>query len=415
MAPASSYPMLNMAYKMKHMKAFYRRWNKETFGNASLNLQTAKASFATAQQANDEDPSQANHTNFLLAKDKLDQKSPLKVYIPEDIWHDMPNKECTIQQAFSKPRSIHLQTALRTLFQWIAQQKPKVCPSALNVPAVLTLKEKVNRARFKGQDMSAKHVINRAMLSIHAISTTFKLHNISQPWLTALCQIKNGNQNLKINIPTIVKWLTPPKGRLKLNVDGDFKMTSGEAGGGGILRDHKGNMCCTFAKTYHGLNSSLAAEALALRDGLSICCSRGVSDDVAVKTQNLKAEIIHVPQEANKVADCLASYASSCAHLATWNSSADHPTIVKGPYHLDKVGRSFRADRWTRAESDEDRAPLTRVFTAKTPIWPSEVLLEAAQECLRTGPSTQALAPAPLQSNLRCSDGAGGKVQTQKV
>ncbi|MQL87287.1 hypothetical protein Taro_019822 [Colocasia esculenta] len=40
-------------------------------------------------------------------------KTPLKVHIPEDAWHDMPNKGCTIQQVFSDPRSIHLQTALR--------------------------------------------------------------------------------------------------------------------------------------------------------------------------------------------------------------------------------------------------------------------------------------------------------------
>ncbi|MQM06974.1 hypothetical protein Taro_039805 [Colocasia esculenta] len=129
------------------------------------------------------------------------------------------------------------------------------------------------------------------MLSICAISTTFKLHNILQPWLTALCQIINENQNLKISIPTVVKWLTPPKGRLKLNVDGAFKMTSGEAGGGGILHDHKGNMCCAFAKTYHSLNSSIAAEALALRDGLSICCSRGVSD-VLVEMDSLN--LLHI-------------------------------------------------------------------------------------------------------------------------
>ncbi|MQM23497.1 hypothetical protein Taro_056562, partial [Colocasia esculenta] len=184
----------------------------------------------------------------------------------------------------------------------------------------------------QGQIPRARHVCqacHQQNLFIRAISTTFKLHNIPQPWLTALLQIRNGNQNLKINIPTVVKWLTPPKGRLKQNVDGAFKMTSGEAGGGGILCDHKGNMCCAFAKTYHGLNSSLTAEALALRDGLSICCSRGVSDvlvetdslnllqivtrqlccpwelvcilqDVAVKTMNLKAEIIHGPREANK-------------------------------------------------------------------------------------------------------------------
>ncbi|MQM14351.1 hypothetical protein Taro_047283 [Colocasia esculenta] len=264
--------------------------------------------------------------------------APLKAYVPEDIWHDMPNKECTIQQAFSNPGNTQLQIALSR-----------------------------NRARFQGQDMSAKHIINRSMLSIRAISISANFQKIPQPWLAALCQSNSGNENLKVITPKVVRWLTPPPGRLKLNVDGAFNMTLGTAGGGGILRDHKGNMCCAFAKPYYGLESSLAAEAFALRDGLSICCSKGVYEvlvetdsinllhivtrqlpcpwdlacilqDVTVKTQKIMAEIIHVPRKGNKVADCLAGFASSCTHLVTWDSWADLPTNVKGPYHSDKVG-----------------------------------------------------------------------------
>ncbi|MQM12745.1 hypothetical protein Taro_045664 [Colocasia esculenta] len=349
-------------------------------------------------------------------------KTPLKLYIPEDTWHDMPNKECTIQQAFSDPRSIHLQTALKfcprhllaqflttndtkdtwiwcstpngqfstksvwsllqpaTSQKWSALWSPYIplkwsillwrmtlnsvpvdgtvkakgvplyskcscCPNPqeesvlhlffrsntanqvwadlslllqFNSMEVVTVADGVtsflthpelttiarclarctfmvvlweiwcsrNMARFQGQDMSAKHIINRTMLSICAISTSFKFQKMPHSWLTTLRQTRNGDQKLKVNIPTVVRWLTPPKGRLKLNVDGAFKKTSGEAGGGGILCDHKGNMCCAFAQAYHGLNSSLTAEALALRDGLLICCSRGVPE-VLVETDSL--------------------------------------------------------------------------------------------------------------------------------
>ncbi|MQM05776.1 hypothetical protein Taro_038589 [Colocasia esculenta] len=89
------------------------------------------------------------------------------------------------------------------------------------------------------------------MLSIRAISLAFKLQKLSLPWLTALRQ-----------------------------------MTSGDTGGEGILHDHKGNMSCAFTKAYHGLNLSLAAEVLALKDGLSICCSKGLSE-VMVETDSL--------------------------------------------------------------------------------------------------------------------------------
>ncbi|MQM04793.1 hypothetical protein Taro_037598 [Colocasia esculenta] len=46
-------------------------------------------------------------------------------------------------------------------------------------------------------------------------------------------------------------------------------------------------MCSAFAKAYYGLNSSLAAEALALRDDISICCRTGASE-VLVKTDSLQ-------------------------------------------------------------------------------------------------------------------------------
>ncbi|MQL86473.1 hypothetical protein Taro_019006 [Colocasia esculenta] len=144
-------------------------------------------------------------------------------------------------------------------------------------------------------------------------------------------------------------------------------MTSGEAGGGGILRDHEGKMCWAFARAYHGLKSSLAAEALALRDGLFICCNKGITEvlvetdslnllqivtkqiacpwdfscimqHIATKTQKLEAEISHAPREANRVADCLASFAMSCPHVVIWDSWDDLPTLVKEPYHFDKAG-----------------------------------------------------------------------------
>ncbi|MQL95653.1 hypothetical protein Taro_028308 [Colocasia esculenta] len=236
-----------------------------------------------------------------------------------------------------------------------------------------------NRARFQEQIMSAKHIVNRCMLSIRAVGTSFravgtsfKLQKLSQLWLTALRQIGGGHEYIKVNIPTVVKWLHPSPGRLKLNVDGAFKLAAGGAGGGGILRDHKGICVFAFAKNYQGIISILAAEALALCDGLTICCSKGFMDivvetdslnlvqivtgqiphpwelscilqDVDVITQKIKAQIKHVPREANQVAHSLASYGCFAEHVIIWDSGAVLPHVVKGPYCLDKVGcHTFR-------------------------------------------------------------------------
>ncbi|MQL83597.1 hypothetical protein Taro_016102 [Colocasia esculenta] len=65
--------------------------------------------------------------------------------------------------------------------------------------------------------------------------------------------IGGAQEHLKIAAPTMVKWMQPPTGRLKLNVDGAFKIAAGGAGGGGILRDHKGRCVLAFSKNYQGL------------------------------------------------------------------------------------------------------------------------------------------------------------------
>ncbi|MQM22992.1 hypothetical protein Taro_056053, partial [Colocasia esculenta] len=78
--------------------------------------------------------------------------------------------------------------------------------------------------------------------------------------------------------PRIVRWYLPPPGRLKLNVDGAYKISSGTAAGGGILGNGIGDIIFAFAASYPNVHSSLEAEALALRDGVLLCIERGVTD-----------------------------------------------------------------------------------------------------------------------------------------
>ncbi|MQM13898.1 hypothetical protein Taro_046826 [Colocasia esculenta] len=215
--------------------------------------------------------------------------------------------------------------------------------------------------------MSAQHIINRSWLFVQAICISANFQKIPQIWREALRQPSNDEVNRDTMAPKVAKWFTPPKGRLKLNVDGAFKMTTNEAGGGGILRDHKGNMSCAFAKPYYHLKPSLAAEEFELRDGLLMCCNKGITEvqvetdslnllqivtgqlpclwdlacilhEIAMTIKEVQAEISHIPRESNQVADCLADFAYSCVHLTIWDSWADLPNIVKPPYRFDKVG-----------------------------------------------------------------------------
>lgn len=71
--PLSSYPILTVALKLKHMKEFYRAWNKEIFKNVQANVATAEAIFEDAEQVYDSHPSVATRTALSSAKDQLDR------------------------------------------------------------------------------------------------------------------------------------------------------------------------------------------------------------------------------------------------------------------------------------------------------------------------------------------------------
>ncbi|MQM23438.1 hypothetical protein Taro_056502 [Colocasia esculenta] len=224
-----------------------------------------------------------------------------------------------------------------------------------------------NRARFQEHGMSAKHIMNRTMLSVRAASINLKIQQLPQPWLKALKENGNNLLQQKIFVPTVVKWMHPPTGRIKLNVDGAFKSAIGIAGGGGILRDHNGDCIFAFAANYQRTTSALDAEARALRDGLAMCCTKGFLD-IMVETDSLAftqsvtgqalrpweltcifqemvatshlltTKITQVPREANQTAHYLANYGCSIDQIDFWESGAVLPHTVKGPYHLDKVG-----------------------------------------------------------------------------
>ena len=227
-----------------------------------------------------------------------------------------------------------------------------------------------NGSRFEGQPMVARHILCRAMLSVRAIFQAYQFKgNVLPPHKCTVLDYWG------INIPAshprpprLIRWINPPKGRLKLNVDGAFKRSNNAAGGGGILRDTKGDIIFAFAASSYLVHSSLEAEGLALRDGLSICCEMGISTvivesdslvlvqimkgscpcpwrmtyimhEVASQARQLGFTINHIYREANQVADCLAGIGCSMGSTTTiWTSWAELPTAAKGPYRLDKIG-----------------------------------------------------------------------------
>lgn len=63
------------------------------------------------------------------------------------------------------------------------------------------------------------------------------------------------------------RWKKPPEGCYKLNVDGSARLN--EMTGGGILRDHNGDLIAAFSSHY-GLGTSNSAEFSALLEGRAL-------------------------------------------------------------------------------------------------------------------------------------------------
>ncbi|XP_004292412.1 PREDICTED: putative ribonuclease H protein At1g65750-like [Fragaria vesca subsp. vesca] len=76
----------------------------------------------------------------------------------------------------------------------------------------------------------------------------------------------------------ISKWSCPPRGRLKVNIDGSFEQELGSGGVGVVVRNYEGECVATFARPFQYALSAFHMEAEALRAGMLICIQQGWED-----------------------------------------------------------------------------------------------------------------------------------------
>ncbi|KAL4370604.1 hypothetical protein AHAS_Ahas06G0082400 [Arachis hypogaea] len=96
-----------------------------------------------------------------------------------------------------------------------------------------------------------------------------------------------------------VGWKPPPKGWLKLNVDGASVANAGKAGCGSLLRDENGKWIAGFTHTI-GNCSAFIAELWGVVQGLNLARRLGM------KKIMVECDSEGVVKEGNKCADCLA-------------------------------------------------------------------------------------------------------------
>ncbi|XP_075663469.1 uncharacterized protein LOC142633081 [Castanea sativa] len=73
-----------------------------------------------------------------------------------------------------------------------------------------------------------------------------------------------------------VRWHKPAEGWFKLNSDGASIGNLGNAGAGGLIRDHSGNWIKGYMRNI-GVATSIIAEFWALRDGLLLASQLGIN------------------------------------------------------------------------------------------------------------------------------------------
>ena len=103
----------------------------------------------------------------------------------------------------------------------------------------------------------------------------FKHHGkgFSDPITTLVLNIRDCCKDAKP--PKTTKkdsWIPPDFNSLKFNVDGSARDSLGLAGIGGVLRDFKGKVLCTFS-SYVGLQIPVTAEITAVLKACQLCAS----------------------------------------------------------------------------------------------------------------------------------------------
>lgn len=124
------------------------------------------------------------------------------------------------------------------------------------------------------------------------LSAQFPPLSFTSPFPRIIQMVDRIKRMLSI-IPVI--WNNPTFGEFKLNVDGCSKGNPGNAGGGGILRDHLGHMVMAFT-VYLGCCSNNSAEVQASKTGMRLCLDHGfnkltIESDSLLVLQMIKGEI----------------------------------------------------------------------------------------------------------------------------
>ena len=105
-----------------------------------------------------------------------------------------------------------------------------------------------------------------------------------------------------------ISWQFPPPTWFKLNSDGSLLGNPGKAGGGGLIRNDKGEWLKGYARNV-AFSTSVAAEVWALRDGLRLCIALKLPTVIIELDAKL---IVDLLQKSDDPRNCIDALVSDC-------------------------------------------------------------------------------------------------------
>ncbi|KAG2684189.1 hypothetical protein I3760_10G065300 [Carya illinoinensis] len=168
---------------------------------------------------------------------------------------------------------------------------------------------------------------------------------------------------------TMVKWIKPQQGWVKLNIDGSSLGNPGQSGVGGVIRDTRGHLCIAYSMAL-GQGSNNYVELKGLLEGVRRCCQYGFFqvyievdsqllvnwvtkgacniwyledflDELRACLACLDHRLTHVFRESNVVADFHAKQGVGGLTWDWFDEKEDLPSQLRGLLRMDRIGLPY--------------------------------------------------------------------------
>ncbi|EOY32248.1 Uncharacterized protein TCM_039895 [Theobroma cacao] len=123
--------------------------------------------------------------------------------------------------------------------------------------------------------------------------------------------------------PKLISWHKPLIGEFKLNADGSSKDAFQNAAGGGLLRDHTGNLIFGFSENF-GPANLLQAKLMALHRGLFLCIEYNISSIWIEMDAKIVVQMIHEGHQGSYQTRYLLAFIRKCLSGFTFRFSHIH-------------------------------------------------------------------------------------------